>query len=109
MQNKLDLYTHKCLDVDLSEYRVINADVIMYRKGIKPQIDAILRHFREVIDKSAEMQLFIKGNRLFFTIDNVKYYDIVSCWVNEWEYIDSLMSEISKYSDNVAYKQGELD
>lgn len=109
MKNNLDAYTHECLDNDLSVYRVINADVVMYREGIKPQIDAILSHFREVIDKSAEMQLFIKGNRLFFTIDNVKYYTTLSCWVNEWNYIDELIQVLDKYADNVAYKQGELD
>lgn len=109
MKNDLDAYTHECIDNDLSVYRAINADVIMYRKGIKPQIDAILSEFRKKIDKSAEMQIFIKGNRLFFTIDSVKYWDIVSCWVNEWDYISELIQVLDKYASNVAYKQGELD
>ena len=109
MKNNIDLYTHEELDNDFSYYRVINADVIRYRNGINPQIDAILSDFRERIDKSAEQQLFIKGNRLFFTDKGIKYYVTLSCWAYEWLYIDDLMEELQKAANDIAYKQGELD
>lgn len=109
MKNKLELYTHKELDTDYSYYLVINSDVSMYRKGINPQIDQVLSDFREKIDKNTDIQIFIKGNRLFFTDKGIKYYVILSCWAYEWLYIEELLQELDKISENPAYKQGELD
>lgn len=105
----LDLYTHNELDVDYSTYRVINADVEMWRSSIDANISAILKRFSEIIDKSAKVQLFIKRNRLFFTFKGVKYWTIPSCWANEWEHIDQLIAELSNFATDVCYMDGELD
>lgn len=109
MEDLLDLYTHKAIDTDFSVYRVINADVVMYRSGINASITAILERFNDLIDKSVDLQLFIKGNRLFFTFEKVKYWAIVSCWANEWQFIDQLINELSLIAEDVCYKEGELD
>lgn len=108
MTNNLDIYSHEATDLDGSIYRVINADVVLYRGG-NNAIDTILKHFRNEIDKLAVAQIFIKGNRLFFNVEGVKYYTILSCWAYEWRIIDDLLAALGKVANDVAYKCGELD
>lgn len=105
----LNIYTHKAIDVDYSTYLVINADVVMWRSGNNANITAILRDFSDKVDRLAEERIYIKGNRLFFTFEGVKYYFIPTCWATEWQHINSLVAELSKVANNVAYKMGELD
>ena len=105
----LDLYTHKAIDNDYSTYLVINDDVEMWRSGNNAKISAILSDFCKKVDELTEQQIFIKGNRLFFTFEGVKYYFIPTCWATEWLLIDELLAALSKVAENVAYKTGELD
>lgn len=106
--NNLDIYTHWTLDVDYSKYRVTNSDVVLYRNQDEA-VNKVLSRFKEKCDQEHGIIYFIKGNRLFFTINGVKYWTILSCTAIEWEYIDSLIEDLSKIADNIAYKQGELD
>lgn len=106
--NEIDHYTKTEIDNDLSLYRVIRSDVTYY-KGGNNAIDDILSDFRHRIDEYSQLQLFIKGNRLFFELDGVKYYTIMSCWAYEWQIIDDLLAALGKVVDKVAYLSGELD
>ena len=108
MSNELDIYTHEATDLDGSIYRVINSDVVLYRGGINA-IDTILSRFSDEVDKLAVAQIFIKGNRLFFTYEGVKYWFIPSVWAYEWQIIDKLLAALGKVVSDVAYKRGELD
>lgn len=108
-EEMLSIYTHKAIDIDYSSYLVINADVLMWQSGNNANITAILSDFSKKVDNLTEMQIFIKGNRLFFTFEGVKYWTIPTCWATEWQHINSLVAELSKVADNVAYKMGELD
>lgn len=108
MSNELDIYTHQATDIDYSIYRVINADVVLYRGGINA-IDTILSDFSDKVDKLAKAQIFIKGNRLFFTYEGVKYWCIPSVWAYEWQIIDDLLAALGKVVNDIAYLQGELD
>lgn len=105
----LSIYTHKAIDIDYSTYLVINADVVMWRSGNNAIITAILSDFSSKVDRLAEERIYIKGNRLFFTFEGVKYFIIPTCWATEWLHIADLVAELSKVADNVAYKSGELD
>lgn len=107
-EEALNIYTTVATDTDGSYYRFINADVVMYKGGINA-IDTILSRFNEEIDNLAEAQIFIKGNRLFFTYEGVKYWLIPSCWAVEWLIIDNLLSALGKVVNDLAYKLGELD
>lgn len=108
-EGNLSIYTHKAIDVDYSTYLVINADVVMWRSGNNAMITAILSDFSNKVDRLAEERIYIKGNRLFFTFEGVKYYFIPTCWATEWLVIEELLVKLSKVADNVAYKMGELD
>lgn len=108
-EDNLSIYTHKAIDVDYSSYLVINADVEMWRSGNNANISAILSDFSKKVDELTDLMIYIKGNRLFFTYEGVKYWVIPSVFATEWFYIDDLIDELSKITDHVAYKQGELD
>ena len=110
MTNLLDIYTFKDIDTDGSYYRVIRADVVLY-KHTQTQINDVLSHFSTLIDKLAEERIFIKGNRLFWTYQNVKYWTTVSCWACEWDVFTDLMAQLGAIPGvkDVAYKPGELD
>ena len=98
------MYQHQELDLDNNYYWVINADVKMYRNEDK-RINAIFKRFKE----REEQKLYIKGNRLFFTLKGVKYYEILcySSW--EWENIADVIKELQKIASFVCYDMGELD
>ena len=53
--------------------------------------------------------LYIKGNRLFFTLNGVKYWTIPTVFTTEWLLIDDLIADLSQLADDIAYKEGELD
>ena len=108
-EEMLSIYTHKAIDNDYSTYLVINADVVMWRSGNNALITAILSDFSNKVDRLAEERIYIKGNRLFFTFEGVKYYFIPTCWATEWQIIDELLSALGKVAEDVAYKVGELD
>lgn len=108
-EEMLSIYTHEAIDNDYSTYLVINADVEMWRSGNNAMISAILSDFCKKVDQTADSQLFIKGNRLFFTFEGVKYYFIPTCWATEWLLINELLAALGKVAENVAYKLGELD
>lgn len=108
-EEMLSIYTHKAIDIDYSTYLVINADVVMWRSGINAKITAILSDFSSKVDRLAEERIYIKGNRLFFTFEGVKYFTIPTCWATEWQQINNLVAQLSKVASNVAYKSGELD
>lgn len=108
-EEMLSIYTHKAIDIDYSTYLVINADVVIWRSGINAMITAILSDFSKKVDRLAEERIYIKGNRLFFTFEGVKYFIIPTCWATEWLCIEELITKLSKVADNVAYKKGELD
>lgn len=108
-EEMLSIYTHNAIDIDYSTYLVINADVVMWHSGINAFITAILSDFSNKVDRLAEERIYIKGNRLFFTFEGVKYFTIPTCWATEWLVIEELLTKLSKVADNVAYKKGELD
>lgn len=100
----LDLYTHKAIDTDLSTYRVINAECQLYIDQ-DLEINALFKRFQANLDQT----LFIKHNRLFFTLNGVKYWTILSTTIEEWTYINDLIQQLQVFVADIAYMPGELD
>lgn len=108
-EEMLKIYTHEAIDNDYSSYLVINADVNYWVSGNNAFITAILSDFSAKVDRLTEELIYIKGNRLFFTFEGVKYYFIPSVFATEWLIIEEVINKLSKIAANVCYKAGELD
>lgn len=106
----LNIYTREELDTDYTYYRVIRADVMRYTWAQCP-VTSVLKRFREKIDNYTGVVLYIKGNRLFFTYQKIKYFVELSCFAYEWRIINNLIKALSKTPgvSDVCYKPGELD
>jgi len=92
-------------DNDYNYYWFVRADVVMYRQQ-DSRINEVLSRFERLFTEG----LYIKGNKIFFTLDGAKYYVYgLSHFSSEWEGITDLLAELSKLADNVAYLYGALD
>lgn len=100
----LDIYTFVEIDTDLSRYRVKRAELQLYLNS-NEDVNAILRRYRAQMDYG----LYIVGNYLYFTLEGVKYWTIVSSFSGEWDYIETLMAELKKVATDVCYEKGHLD
>lgn len=100
-------YLERATDLDGSLYFKTKDDVKMYRDDV-PSINFIIEHFKKKIE--AERSMFIIGNYFFFTLNEVKYWTIVSNYIKEEEYIQDILNwlEVCGAKD-VCYKYGRLD
>lgn len=104
LERNLDVYTHEEIDTDMSKYRVKNSEVVGY-KDHNTEINAIFRQFKA---KTTEGP-YIIGNYLYFTLNGVKFYTTLSCFVSEEIYLDELIKKLSPLVECIAYERGRLD
>lgn len=104
--DNLKLYTREDIDTDGSKYLVKLAEVYCYKNHNK-QLNAIFKRFSD----NLEPGLYIIGNYLYFTLENAKYYTILSCWDTEWDEIPKLIQKLKQSGlvSNIAYEPGHLD
>lgn len=98
------LYQHLELDNDGCYYHFMNRDVQPYRNENK-ELTALFKDF----ETRCEQHLYIKGNRLFFTINGVKYYEILTHSTWEWNNIGKLIKQMNSIAVDIFYFGGELD
>lgn len=94
-------------DNDYCYYYFVRANIKNYDYS-NLKVNEVLSQF----EKSLEQDLYIKGNRLFFTLNGVKTYIYgLSCFATEWKNIQRLIKDLEKVEgiSNIAYLYGELD
>ena len=100
----LPRYTKEQIDTDGSIYLVKCSDVYCY-KWHDSDLNAIFKRFQDRFDHG----LYIIGNYLYFTLNGAKYWVSLCTFSGEWEGINTLVDEISKKVDFIAYEKGRLD
>lgn len=94
-------------DNDYNYYYFVRANIKTYDYS-NLRVNEVLSHFEKSLGKG----LYIKGNRLFFTLNGAKNYIYgLSCFATEWQHINELIQELEKVEgiSNIAYLYGELD
>lgn len=99
-------YMKKSFEIDGSTYLSLRDDVKIYDNSYDI-VNDILNSYQKRIGNNSN---YIKGNYLFFTIDNIKYWVKLTSFENEELYINEIINDLNIVGCNrVMYKYGCLD
>lgn len=102
----LKLYCDVKRDYDDSWYYRTKNEVKLFNNEIK-QINSILNSYRKKIDVNSG---FLLGNKLYFTYNGIKYWDMISDYSNEENYVKEIISKLEFIGCyDVIYKKGYID
>ena len=102
------IYEHLERDTDGFKYWFKNYDVKwLYDVEGFDDIKYIFKEFAKQVDNSS---YYIIGNYLYFTFNNIKFYEIPSSYDDERKYIDNLVEKLRLIGcKDFYYNCGRLD